>query len=447
MYRKFTLIFVLAVLFGAFLIIQPYFKKVVEPPKIEDRLPDSDFMATVDFIRLAKEAQGMMYYYKVAYRDFTSPEFILAQAKNYGIKIQEPTYFFANKEGEFGVLAKLTDSTKLRQGLEKVNHFFPLKEIWIANQKIYKIQEDNIYLFYGNDYICLYKGTSPRKHIIRVTKARPNQVSPTWIELLNQQQYLNRSVVLYSHLEDFKEVNINQALAYPLIDSSHIQFFTYLQSKDTLPFSLKTGGKNFLPGEFTKLDVNLHVDATYLQNHPELPLYKYLMKQSARISFPFNAFISNWEGDLSFQQGGWVNVEEKFIESELDDDFNVTEVVKTKRVKVSGFSLNYTMNKNANWFIESLKTKGFLTQQENKYYLLFSPPLNFSANKKDNSQMFYATKTPPKMVESNGSYVMWTHKGTQYTATIDSLKTFELYGNLKFSMEKIFAKKNLQENF
>lgn len=446
MMRKLTFIFVLAILFGAFLVVNPYLSRPEEPPSLEDRLMDADFMATADCIRLAKEVSGMLYYYKVPYRDFLSPEFILSQAKAYGIYIQNPMYFFANKDGEFGILAELNDSTKLNQGVEKLKHFFDVKEMRVAKQKVYKIQDFDSYVFYGNDYICFYKGDSLKQHIRRITEAKTNQVSPTWIELINQQRYLNKSMVLYSRLDDFQQISIDQAIAYPVLDSTHVYFYAYLASKDTLPFKLKNEGSGFVQGEFTKSNISIHLDPTYLQQHPEHPLYTYLIRQSARIRFPFKEFMKYWNGDLSFQQGGWINIDEKFIESELDEDFNVTEVVKTRQVKVPGFALNYSLKEKSLNFLEVIKSKGFLTEQEGKYHLLLSPPLNFMENK-DFSHTFYAAKAPPKMVESKNSYVTWTHRGTQYTVMVDSLKTFEFYGNLSFSMEHIFSRKNLTDNF
>lgn len=446
MLRKLTFIFVLALLFGAFLIVNPYLKREEEPPSIEDRLPDADFMATVDCIRLAREINGMLYYYEVPYRDFLSPEFILSQAKAYGLHLQNPTYFFANKDGEYGIIAELTDSTRLGQGMEKLKHFFDVKELTIERQKVYKIQEYKSYLFYGSDYICFYKGDSLKTHIRRITEAKTNQISPVWIELINQKKYLNKSVVLYSRLSDFKQVNVDQALAYPIIDSTHIYFHTYLASKDTLPLKLKEGGMDFKTGDFTKRAVNLHIDPTYLQQHPEHPLYTYLLKQGSRIRIPIKEFLERWDGHIAFQQGGWINVDEKYIESEIDDDFNITEVTKTRQVKVPGFSLHYSLKKPSLDLLEIMKKTGFMTEQENKYHLLLSPPLNFKQNK-DYSHTFYASQSVPKMETSGKSYVMWTHKGTQYTATIDSIKTFEFYGNISFSMENLLSAKNLKERF
>ncbi|HLU88130.1 MAG TPA: hypothetical protein VKZ44_10270 [Taishania sp.] len=448
MTRKLTFIFVLAILFGAFLIVNPYLKKHEEPPTLEDRLPDADFMAATDCIRLAREVSGMMYYYKVSYRDFVTPVFILSQAKNYGVNLQRSTYVFANKDGAFGVLAELKDSTQLAGGIEKLKHFFDVREMHVGQQKVYKIQNNKSYLFYGKNYICFYKGDSLKKELKRIVEAKTDQVSPTWMELINQQKQLNRSVIIYSRLSDFKEMGLDQVLAYPIIDSTHICFQTYIASSDTLPIGVATSmGKNFVKGDFTRLFANIHVDPTYLKQHPEHPLYTYLMKQSARISFPFKDFLKKWDGHLSFQQGGLISIEEKFIESELDDDFNITEVVKSREVKVPGFAVNYSLNSNGNALLDLLLAKGFITNQEGKYHILVSPPLNYKQMNKGQTHLFYATKLPPKMEESNETSIMWTHKGTQYYVTVDSLKTFELYGKLKFSMESILSKKNITDNF
>ena len=196
MLRKLTFIFVLALLFGTFLVVRPYFNKQEEYPRIEDRLPDADFIATADCIRLAREISGMMFYYKVAYRDFLTPEFVLSQAKNYGLNLQKPMFVFVNKDGEYGILTELTDSTKLGSGIEKLHHFFDVQEFQIDEQKIYKIKEHNVYLFYGKDYICFYKGEFLKKRVKRIVEAKTNQVTPMWMELINQQRYLNKSVVL-----------------------------------------------------------------------------------------------------------------------------------------------------------------------------------------------------------------------------------------------------------
>lgn len=444
MLRKLTLIFVLAILFGAFLIIRPYINKPADPPTIEDRLPDADFMATIDCIRLAREVSGLMFYYKVSYRDFLSPEFILSQAKSYGLNIQKPSYLFANSTGEFGVLTELIDSTRLQKGLDKFKYFFEVKELKINKQKVLKVKGQKSYLFYGNDYLCYYQGDSIVKQINRICQAKPNQVSPSWVELLNQKQYIDKSAILISKLADFKELHIDHVIAYPTFDSTSVYFNTQLTSTDTLPFTLKESGPDFIQGAFTKLAINLHIDPTYLKEHPEHPLYKYLLAKRTRIHFPFKEFIDNWGGDLAFHQGGWINFKQQFIESEIDDEFNITEVTKVKESKVLGFSLFYSLNEKSNNFRNLMLKKGFLTEQENKYYLLLSPPLNYKGTN-STDQLFYSSGSEPKMIQSDKSYVMWSHKQTKYTAQIDSINTFNFYGSVSFSLKNILINENLTD--
>lgn len=447
MTRKLTVIFVLALLFGTYLIISPYLDGDKMEVTITDRLPDSDFMATADVFQVAKEVSGMLYYYNVGYRDFLSPEFILSQAKNYGLDLQSTSYVFANKNGEFGLLIPMIDSSRIENGITKLRHFFNVKDIEINKEKVLKLLDHNAYLFYGNDYICYYKGDNIKTNHHRITEAKANQISPYWIDVINQKKYLDKSILICSRLSDFKEVNIDQVVAYPTIDSTHIYFTTYLASKDTLPIKLKPGGMDLVDGEFTKQSINLHLDPTYLKAHPNHPFVKYLMKQSARIRFPIKEFLERWDGDISFQQGGWITVMEQYVESELDDDFNVTEVVKTKEAKVPGFAVYYTISPSTMDFVEIMKKRGFLTLQEEKYHLLLSPPLNLQVDSKQNTHLFYATKGLPKMKESQGSYIMWNHKGTQYNVQIDSVNTFELYATMSFSMKQLLSPKNLKSTF
>ncbi len=444
MLRKLTLIFVLAVLFGAFLIVRPYINRPDPPPTIEDRLPDAEYMATVDCIRLAREVSGMMFYYKISYRDFLSPEFILTQAKSYGLDLQKTSYFFGNSNGEFGVLANLIDSTRLNQGIEKLKYFFETKEYKIQKQKVIKLVDHNAYLFYGNDYICYYQGDDIKKQIKRICYAENSHISPNWVELINQKHYIDKCAIISSKLPDFDALNIEHALAYPLFDSTGVTFNLQLKTKDTIPFKLKEGGPDFVQGTFTKMALNLHLDPTYLKNHPEHPLYQYLLNKRTRIRLPINDFISNWGGDLSFHQGGWVNVKQNYIESELDDNFNITEVVRTKETKVPGFAMYYSLAENSQRFKDLMLRKGFVTEQEGKFHFLLSPPLNF-ARTKNNEEIFYAASVLPKTIRSVKSYVMWSSMRTKFTAKIDSISTFNFYGSLNFSLKNILQKEKLMD--
>ena len=45
-----------------------------------------------------------------------------------------------------------------------------------------------------------------------------------------------------------------------------------------------------------------------------------------KIAFPLNSFIHAWEGDIAIVEGGSHLVEENYIETEMDEEFNMLEV-------------------------------------------------------------------------------------------------------------------------
>lgn len=443
MARKISLILFLAVLLAAFLVLRPYIFGSKETPTIQDRLPDADFMARAKVLDLAKEISGMLYYYKVPYREFLSEEFILAQAKTYGLQVQNPCYLFANDDGTWGGLAEITDSAKVAQGIDKLRHLFATHDTLIANRSVLAFDEFDGFIDYDHDYIFFFFGAKPKKYIERVAAAKVDQVSPNWRTFLNHSRYMDKNLVICSVWKELKEATIDQALAYPIIDSTHISLYTHFKSKDTLPVKLKNYGYNLKDGEFTSKLANIHVDASKLKENPAHPLYRYLVKQGKRVGFPTNEFIQVWGGDLSFRQGGLFTVQEKYIESELDENFNVTEVVKYRAVKVPGFSLLYSVNSKGEQFYRQLLRRGVLTEQENKFYFLFSPPLRLK--KTPETHLFYSSQYPPKTTMDSTSHVNWTYKGTEYKLVIDSMNTFEFFGSLRFPMGKILDSKNLSQ--
>lgn len=441
MFRKISLILFLAIGLGGFLVLRPYLFGKKEYPTIQDRLPDADFLGHSKLLNLAKEISGMLYYYKVPYREFLSEEFILAQAKTYGLQVQNTSYLFANDDASWGIIIELTDSSKVSSGIQKLKHSFPIKDTLIGSKKAYVFEDIQGYLHYDEHYIVFYQGNNPGQYIRRIAYAAVNQVSPNWRAFLNQKQYLGNQLTIYTNWKKLQDATISQAIAYPKIDSTHISLYSCLTSKDTLPLSLKTNGKNFKTGNFTTKLVNVHLDQTRLKQNPNHPFYKYLVKQGKKIGFPTNDFLQAWEGDLSFSQGGLFSGKEKYIESELDDDFNITEVVKVRDVKVPGFALLYSTNEKGAAFFAKLLSKGVLTEQEGNYYFLLSPPLKLKKNA--NHQLFYSSYSAPKMIQDSVSHINWTYKGTEFKFEIDSIKTFEFFGKLSFPMNKILESKNL----
>ena len=442
MFRKFSLIIFLAILLGAFLVLRPYIFASKETPTLQDRLPDADFMARARLLDLAKDISGMLYYYEVPYREFLSEEFILSQAKNYGLQLQNPSYLFANNDGSWGALIEITDTTKLSQGIDKLRHLFDVKDTLIANHHVIAFEKSDAYIHYDKDYLFFFYGSKPKKYIQRIADAKVDQVSSNWMSFLNQTKNFNQNLVIYSKWDKLKEMGVDQALSYPTFDSTHVSLHTFIMSKDTMPIRLKSIGTGLVEDRSGSKLANVHFDIKRLKEHPEHLLYQYLIEQGKKIGFPTAEFIKTWDGDLSFKQGGMVNVQEKYIESELDDDFNVTEVTKVRNVKVQGFALYYSVNENGTQFYQNLIKKGVLTEQEGKFYFLLSPPLRLI--KTNYNHLYYSASTKPKTDLDSISQINWVHKGTQFQMRIDSINTFDFNSTIRIKMDKLLAPKNFK---
>jgi hypothetical protein len=163
-----------------------------------------------------------------------------------------------------------------------------------------------------------------------------------------------------------------------------------------------------------------------------------MVKMGKKIGFPTREFLQAWEGDLSMRQGGFQIVKEKYIQSELDEDFNVTEVEVEKEVKVPGFSLLFSVNKNGKTLLNRLLDKGILTQEQNRYRFLFSPELYLK--KTGDYFIFHSGERTPKTEESNGNFGHWTQNGTRLEFRLDSLSRHEVFGTIYIPIEKIVRK-------
>jgi len=440
--RKITLIIVMAILFGAFLIVQPRYQHTKQEISIEDRLPDATWRAIINCVNLSKEINNIMFRYKMPYRDLITPDVILSQAKIYGIRLMEPIFTFYNSTNDWGIIASLSENVNLKLGIERLRHFFTVKEIFVNRQKVYKIQEYNAYIFKGYNYICIYVGDEISKQINRIANAKNNQISPEWIKIIHKYQQTNNNLIVNGQPKELKNLNFEYIDIFPKFDSINVYINTHLISKDTIPLKLKPHGRNFQMGEFTKRAINLHIYTQELKERQTHPIYRLLQKQSKKIRLPFDEFIQQWDGDISFREGGWININETYIDYEIDENFEISEVQKTRQRQVVGFDLYYSLNKQAKDVRKIFEKNGFMTQQEKKYHFLISPPLNFKRIKNDttHSHSFYTSKYEPKMIQQQTSYLLWTHKQTVYNISIDSITTFGIYGNICFSPEKLNLK-------
>jgi hypothetical protein len=156
---------------------------------------------------------------------------------------------------------------------------------------------------------------------------------------------------------------------------------------------------------------------------------------TSKISFPIADFIDIWSGDFCFEEGGFYLVSEKYIETELDDNFEPTQVEKTRYKNVPRYSLMFTVNEPANKLLDKLLTKGILTQEEEQFRFLFSPQLKLRL--RDDQVVFYSTVNPPRNYVSSKNRIDWTYKGTDFEFQVDSLSNKKVFGSIEVPMKKI----------
>lgn len=437
MFKKITLIIFLSIALAAFLILRPYIFKKQDPPRMEDRLPEADFVGRAYLLDVARETSGMLYYHKVPFRDFFSHEFILGQSKTYGLNLQEPVYFFANEGGDWGALIKVSDSSKILQGIERLRKYTDIIDSVVHETKTFHIKDLGGFLYYDKTYMLLYKGDDFKKIHKRVTACKNGDISPVWKSFLKEKQFKDEKLVIYSNWRKLKDNGVETAIFAHDSDSISFSLKAYARNKTPLNVAMKEGGRSFVSGEFSNKMLNIHLDVSKLREHPEDPIYQWLVKMGKKISFPTADFLNAWEGDLSFRQGGLQTITETYVESELDENFNVTEVRKEKEVKVPGFSLLLSTNKNGPRFIQRLLTKGILTMEEDKYRFLYSTPLNMK--KVQNYYIFHSGQFTPKQEIHAKNSGVWTHRGTRVEFNLDSLSKYEVFGSIYIPVNRIIS--------
>jgi hypothetical protein len=147
------------------------------------------------------------------------------------------------------------------------------------------------------------------------------------------------------------------------------------------------------------------------------------------------AFIAAWEGDLSFSEGGSHQAKERYIISEMDEDFNVTQHERFRNILVPNYSLLFNTNEKGDYFINKLIEKGIMQQEGNQFRVLYSPLLYMV--KKDNYYYLYSSTKRPKVEESIKNEAYLSLKGTNYFFKLDSINNQEMMGSVQFSASKL----------
>lgn len=441
MFRKLFTIFLLAGALATILYLKPWITEDSLPPRIYDRLPEADIIGQANVLDLSRSLSKTMFYYKIPFRDFVSPDFLLSQGKNYGLNFQEPVYFFANEEDkdlkDWGAIAHLRDSSKMQAGIVYLKKFASVTEFKYLNNKIYRIESSNLSLMYGDNWILIYQGDDYQKRIDGVLKAKRNEISPKWRIFFNKKVPDSSPVFAQIHIDELKELGVESAEVSMTNDSTKFYFQTVITQFDTLSFHLKKTGVSFEKQAFTKNLINLHFDVDRLRNNEQDPIAIILNKLGRKINFPTKLFLDNWNGDISYRQGGFQTIKEEYITSELDENFEVTDVVSYKDTKITGFDIYLSMKNGKHSFLASLMTKGLVTESGSKYRFLYSSPFQIRKNK--DGLIFHTSNYLPKLKADTTSQVLWTFNYTPIEFFIDSTKTKSVFGRIEVPVQKLIS--------
>lgn len=441
MYRNLLIIFILAGSLSAVLYLKPWKSEADLPAQIHDRLPDGDIIGQTNVLNLSRSLSKTLFYYKLPFRDFISPDFLLSQGKNYGLDLQAPVYFFLNESDQdfedAGIMLTVRDSSKVREGVDHLIKFVEIRDTTLYNTPVYVSPKENIYMAYGNDWMLFYKGKRFNETLIRIRVKKRNEISPSWRSFINKKYLVEKNIVAQMKTKELQDYGVESAILSLSNDSSSLYLDTKITQFDSILFELKDSNHSFFEQDFSKNIISLNMDIDRLKRHKSDPIYKALTQLGKKISFPTDLFLDTWNGEMSFRQGGIQTIREKYIESELDDDFNVTEVTKYKNVQVSGFSLYLSTLDNSETFIQALFKRGIMTKEGKKVRLLYSPPLNL--RRTDTTMTMFTGKYRPQLKEDSINKVMWTINYTPITVFLDSTDVHSVFGRIKVPLKKIIS--------
>jgi hypothetical protein len=441
MYRKFLTLVLIAGSLGLVLFVKSFLFEQPKSPNILDRLPAADFLGKVNILELAKESSSLLQYNKLSMRDFTTYEFLLGQGKQYGLDLESNLYLFANENGNWGAMIRLTDSSKIQLGIERLSKYTDLQDSIVGGNQFYFIKKEQSYLHYGKDYALIYQGTDFITTLNHVVSAHYGAQKKVWKQFLRQKQFKNEHLVIYANWPKLKSYDIQTAMFAHDSDSLGFKLKSYIKKRSPLYFSLKKMGLSYRNYAQTDHLIDVHLDVAEFKQQKQDSVYVRLAQLSKKIGFPFERFIAAWDGDLVYQEGGIQVQEVHYIETILDEDFNETEVERLRYDTAPGFSVLASMNKSAPLFIGKLMQKGLLRKEDNGYRFLFSPLLHFQ--KSGPYYQYYSTSANPPLIRSNQNQVIWKYKGTKYSFKIDKITRYEIFGSLQIPVKSILRRNQL----
>ena len=432
------LIALLCAALALFLYIRPRLFAPDPPPSLLDRLPESEIVGRYNLLDIARETNSLMFKNKVPFREYMTYDFLLGQAKGIGLDIQKTGYFFSNGKDEWGTFVTVIDSSKIQNGLNRLEQYIDISDTIIYNRKVKKIKELGLYIFYDKNYLLVYKGSKFKRRLGKALFAHEGDIENSWEKFLKNPIFKKEDIVLYSNSPRLKKFGFDYVLFAHDSDSLNIKLKTYLHSGKNLKIKEKEAGVTFERSKQSTKALDIHLDISEFKKDPNDPLYKWVVSLGKKVSFPTTTFFEVWDGDLSFQEGGTQLIDEEFVEMSYDEEFNPLEIRKTHKVAVPAYSLLFSVNENRQKLVSALFSKGIVTKQGKHYHFLFSPPLTLNILPKIISA--YTSGRSPKIISGSTCNGLWNYKGTDIIFHLDSLKKKEVYGSLEFEVASFLKK-------
>lgn len=436
------LIALLCAALALFLYIRPRLFAPDPPPSLLDRLPESEIVGRYNLLDIARETNSLMFKNKVPFREYMTYDFLLGQAKGIGLDIQKTGYFFSNGKDEWGTFVTVIDSSKIQNGLNRLEQYIDISDTIVYNRKVKKIKELGLYIFYDKNYLLVYKGSKFKRRLGKALFAHEGDIEDSWDKFLKHPIFKEEDIVLYSRSPRLKKFGFDYMLCAHDSDSLNIKLKTYVHSIKPLKIKEKKSGMSFERSKHSTKALNIHLDISEFKKDPNNPLYKWIVSLGKKVSFPTTTFFEAWDGDLSFQEGGTQLINEEVVEMSYDEEFNPIEIRKTHKVAVPAYSLLFSVNENRQKLVSALFSKGIVTKQGKYYHFLFSPPLTLNILPKSISA--YTSGRSPKITSGSTCNGLWNYRGTDIIFHIDSLKKKEIYGSLEFEVASLIKRGKLK---
>ena len=440
MARKVVFILFLISLLISFFFFRSYFYSKKEIPSLLDRVPDADLLGRIKVLEFARQASSMLYYNKLPFRDLLTPEFLLAQAKNYGLDIQRPSYFFGNLDGEYGALFHVNDSSKIYAGIARIAKGSKVKDTIIGKQRLHVFVKNNMFLTFGKEWLFIYQGDSITKRMYHIVYSKKGDQSLLWKSFLKQNKSSTDKLMFCLNNPELKKYGIKKAVFTHQIDSVSFRIKMRLESDAFFALYRKTNGVSFQDLSVNNRLINVHLDVSKLRKTVKMSHYKILAKYNQRINFPIASFLNAWEGDLSYYESDSIMIKEKLIETVYDQDFNSKEVETFNFKKIPSFALLFSVNASIATLLLNLKQKGILCQEKDKYRFLFYPLLSMKLN--ENILYFYSSDEVPKTYLSSRTNASWFYGGRKIKFELDSLNRKEAFGTFILPVNSFFKGKS-----